>query len=281
MTKHSSIGFTFVAAISLAACGGGGGGGSNVEPTPAPPPPPPPPPLSVKIPFGVSEDTTFATVGDTVEFRWDADAKAYEIKFVSDQFVPLTLGDANANSENHYPPSSLYGFNLRKDLDFQYSNLAVIFENGWGTIQGHFAYGIPTAPSDVPVSGTASYSADVYGQTGNGSSGWIDVTGSANLNFDFAGGTLSGHFDPVLNSGNGTSASLGRYSFTSTVFGVGSTSFSGSLQHDTLNLSGAFNGLFTGPKAAELLAQWNATYRDPTTQSEGTMKGVWIGKKGP
>ena len=58
--------------------------------------------------------------------------------------------------------------------------------------QGSFAYGIPTAAGDVPITGSASYAAEIRATLNPGTTGAYWVTGSANLLFDFAGGTLSG-----------------------------------------------------------------------------------------
>ena len=141
---------------------------------------------------------------------------------------------------------------------------------------GWLAFGTPTAAGAVPVAGSASYSAMVRGSSLDGN-GYI--LGSATLDFDFAAGQLSGHFTPdyLPLSGMGETYALGRYDFVNTIFGVGSTAFSGGLSHSTLPYSGSFNGLFTGPAAQELMARWTATFRDPLTNQDSTMFGVWVG----
>lgn len=271
------------AICSLAACGGGGGLASipppAVSPTPLPPPPPPPPRASA--PFGLTTDTKFATIGDEVEFRWSAAAGAYELGVSGGPVERLTLGDSSATAENHYPPSSHFGLTLRKDLDLRHTNLGVIFENGWGGPIGLFAYGIPTAAGDVPLSGSASYAAQVKGRAGQGNEAWVyNVSGSASLSFDFGAGTLRGQFDPRIDNWTDDFRELGRYDFVNTVFGVGSTSFSGGLRHGSFSQLGSFSGLFTGPQTAELMARWNAPYVNPWTSEQGTITGVWVGKKG-
>ena len=107
------------------------------------------------------------------------------------------------------------------------------------------------------------------------------IGGTATLQFDFAGGTLSGHFNPVLSDLYGSSqTALGQYTFVNTVYGIGSTTFSGGLSHSNPALTGAFNGLFTGPNAQEMMARWTAGYfiQGVTSQPE-TMFGVWVGKR--
>jgi len=69
---------------------------------------------------------------------------------------------------------------------------------------------------------------------------------------------------------------LGTYTFKDTVYSRGSTTFSG--RFDTPDFAGVaslsrFEGLFTGPGAAELMARWEAP------SPFGNMVGVLIGKK--
>ena len=98
--------------------------------------------------------------------------------------------------------------------------------------------------------------------------------------FNFGVGTLSGHFDPMLEiGGSPTLASLGRYDFVNTVFGAGSTTFSGSLSRSGITSFGAFDGGFTGPAAQELMARWTAPYINPSNQQPGEMFGVWVGRR--
>ena len=104
------------------------------------------------------------------------------------------------------------------------------------------------------------------------------IRGNATLQFNFGAGTLAGHFDPVHEL-NGVSTNLGTYNFVSTVFGVGSTSFSGALSLTGTSTLGAFDGRFTGPAAQELMARWTAPCLAPGTQRPGEMFGVWVGKK--
>ena len=130
----------------------------------------------------------------------------------------------------------------------------------------------------VPTTGSATMDAIVRGLTLDGDAA---VTGTASLQFNFAAGTLAGNFNPVLHPYNGSGPfALGRYTFVNTVFGVGSTSFSGGFSHADPSLSGVFNGLFTGPNAQELMARCSASYFVPgvTAQPE-EMFGIWVGKK--
>jgi hypothetical protein len=139
--------------------------------------------------------------------------------------------------------------------------------------EGLFAYGIPTTSGDVPTSGSGTYAAAIEGRTteiGN------FIGGDAVLTFNFAQGTLSGEMRPSISDGFDLRP-LGTYTFTQTVFGVGSTNFSG-LFNGPLP-GGGFAGQFTGPRAAELLARWRAPFVNPMTQTNGTMFGVWVGRR--
>jgi hypothetical protein len=94
---------------------------------------------------------------------------------------------------------------------------------------GQFVYGIPTAVNDIPLSGTASYSANIIGAIAEGNWGATGADGSAKFQFDFAAGTLSGSMHPVLHDAWFT-YDLGLYTFKDTVFSRGSQTFSGSFE---------------------------------------------------
>jgi hypothetical protein len=142
---------------------------------------------------------------------------------------------------------------------------------------GFVAFGTATPPGAVPTTGSATLDALVAGLTLDGDG---EITGTATLQFDFAAGTLTGKFDPVLGIYGGTNTyALGTYDFVNTVHGVGSTTFSGSLQRTGAPSLGAFDGIFTGPAAQELMARWHAPYLHPITSSWSNMFGVWVGRK--
>ena len=142
---------------------------------------------------------------------------------------------------------------------------------------GFLAFGTATTASAVPTTGSATFDAIVAGLTASRSA----VGGTASLQFDFGAGTLAGHFDPVLTQYSSAGPiSLGTYTFVNTVFGVGSTTFSGNLSHSNPLLTGAFNGLFTGPNAQELMARWTASHINLLTQQPEEMFGIWVAKDG-
>jgi hypothetical protein len=143
--------------------------------------------------------------------------------------------------------------------------------------QGTFAYGIPTAVGDVPIAGSASYGASIYGDLGPVSG--QAITGTVNMQFDFGAGTLTGSMHPeVADTFNGIFMDFGRYDFTQTVYSSGSTTFSGRFIVPGLpNADSSFDGRFNGPQAAEVMARFQAPYIFGGQQ--GVMSGVWVGKK--
>ena len=266
-------------AIALTACGGGGGGGSTgLASTPSPPTQPPPP--TAEPPFDVTADTMFVTVGEDVEFRWDDSSKAYEIKLPGGTFDRLSLDQATSTYENHRAPSGYY-ISVSKNLPYQYTNLAHHLESQLGRVVGIFAYGIPTAAGNAPTAGSASYSASLYGMPGARSGqGGYEMDGDAKLTFNFGAGTLTGYMHPII-SDAWFEYDLGRYDFTQTVYSIGSTTFSGKfiVPGGGSTADSAFSGSFTGPNAAELMAQWHAPFRDPNSNQWSIISGLWIGKK--
>jgi hypothetical protein len=143
---------------------------------------------------------------------------------------------------------------------------------------GVFAFGTATPSGAVPTTGSATYDAIVAGMTLDQ---FAVVHGTATLQFDFGAGTLAGSMSPTIYSETyGPYTSLGIYTFTNTVFGIGHTTFSGDLSRPGLSTLGSFNGLFTGPAAQELMARWTAPFESPDNPGFiGEMFGVWVGKK--
>lgn len=307
------------AALALAACGGGGGGGSTttVVSTPPPPavttqtcpdgsvipitsvcPPPPPPPAALSTVFaGVTTSTEFATLGleagsngipasalvrNGFAVRYDAASNAYIVDLPSTNpgRVLLTGGEDNSFWYGFIEGSGSY-FSVFKPsstnpkIALAYTSYGI--SSGYYTSEfGFTAFGMATPSSGIPLSGTATYEAIADGFTLNG---FGRISGDASLQFNFGSGTLAGHFDPMLENGGPALLSLGRYDFVNTVFGAGSTTFSGGLSRSGISTLGAFDGRFTGPTAQELMARWTAPFIDPANQQPGEMFGVWVGRR--
>jgi hypothetical protein len=145
--------------------------------------------------------------------------------------------------------------------------------------EGIFAYGIPTAVGDVPVTGTAAYTAEIVANYGPDTYPPNGIGGNVNLTFNFGAGTLSGSMHPQIIDGfDGIFVDFGKYDFTQTVYSTGSTTFSGKFVVPGLpNADSFFNGNFTGPGAAELMARFQTPFI--LNGNEGTISGIWIGKK--
>ena len=301
------------AAGALAACGGGGGGGGGAGLSSTPPPPttktcpdgsvvpvtstcpaPPPPALSTVF-AGVTTTTEFATLGleataegvpasavirDGFSVRYDATSNAYIVDTPSSIPGKVFLFSEDARFWHGSLEGSGAYFSVFKpspsnpDIALAYTSYGIT-SGYWSSELGFVAFGLATPSSGIPLSGTATYDAHVAGQT---LTGFNVISGDATLMFNFGAGTLSGHFDPVFLL-NGVGTGLGRYDFVNTVFGAGSTTFSGSLSRTGINSLGAFDGRFTGPVAQELMARWTAPYINPSTQQPGEMFGVWVGRR--
>lgn len=286
------------AACSLVACGGGGGGGGGVPSFPAPPPPPPPTFTRVDIFPAVTTSTEFAAlgyeasgsaaIGDGFSVRYDAAGDTYIFDLPAHDPAAFSLSSSNATFWSGgliagsilWPPMSvLKPSPTNPEIQLSYTSFAAYM--GAGPMDdlphGLVAFGLATPSSGIPTTGSATFDAFVAGQT-------LDrfsfVGGTATLQFDFGAGTLAGRFDPVLYPFySGGQHSLGQYAFVNTVYGVGSTTFSGEFSHSNPLLTGAFNGLFTGPNAQELMARWTAEFVDPANQQVGEIFGVWVAKK--
>jgi len=301
-----------IVGLALGGCGGGGGGMAFIPAppvTPTPTPTPTPTATATPAPFGLTSTQQFATFGvlnrsdagkynvqtadpDAIKFSWSAEANAYEVTlpgFAPAQLAltfpgnnPLAFHGIDA-SGNRLPLAISVWTPKDVGLNLSYSSLAFYstYPEG-GTdpfISGTFAFGIPTPAGDAPRTGTANYDAKVYGHTIT-DNGYYEITGDARLTFDFGGGSLSGYMRPRLfNDWDGVDRELGQYDFAQTVYSSGSTTFAGKFVVPDGQGDSAFQGHFTGPNAAELIAGWRAPYVDPFDNVSKSMAGVWIGKK--
>ena len=285
MTRHSLLAGAAGLPFLLAACGGGGG---DIASTPPPPPAIAPAELSSMdeplsaAPAGVTSSTAFASIGALQSVSWNADAKAYELQFdgysnvrtkvtASADFAETAALLAADGTSLPYWMQAWTGFSYTR---FGYIAPMDSTARGDG---GSFAFGIATLPGAVPTTGSAVYAAQIDGHAGD----W-GLYGTAQFQFDFGAGTLSGYMDPHTN-GPMESPWLPRYNFTETVFSPGSTTFSGSFDV-TGPTPSSFSGQFTGPKAEELMASftapfldWSAGTEDPNTWN--VMEGVIVGRR--
>jgi len=140
----------------------------------------------------------------------------------------------------------------------------------------HFElFGIPTAQSSMPTSGSATYSGVVYGRGNVYAFGTGDFVlgGAGQLSANFASGALTSTL--TLNAtpvGGGTTQAVGSIDYSGTITG---TSFGANATAGTGQMAGGFYG----PGAAEAGAAFSyegRTYAQPLSVN---VAGVFVGKK--
>lgn len=312
------------AAFALCSCGGGGGGGTALRPQPAPPPPSSPASAAVTI-FSEPAVGEYASVGASVsgpggsldtysnpDVRFgEVSTKAEDqplIRYTGEGYYEVRLPGSNwdrlvhykglgdpTSSNNYFQPGSVAQNQAHlivrraRDKGYVYSELAG-WASGLSSRFGYVAFGVPTPPGGVPVTGSASYMGMVSGSTDilvadNLYGGFypLPVDGTVTLNFDFANATLDGSMTLTLSDGMNP-VELGTWAFKDTVFSSGSASYSG--RFDT-SVAGQnfFLGRFTGPNAQETIGAWAIPFL--SSKDGGTFKadgqthqafGAWIAK---
>jgi hypothetical protein len=156
---------------------------------------------------------------------------------------------------------------------------------------GNFAFGMATPAGAVPVTGSATFQGKVAGMTDilvydylYGGYGSLSVDGTVQLNFDFAGGKLSGSMALFIPDGM-QPFKIGDFAFKDTVFGAGSTTYSGKFESASAGQN-FFLGQFTGPAAQETIGTWAVPFlfnkSADFTLADGQVHqatGAWIGKR--
>ena len=306
--------------VSACGGGSGGGQVASIPPPPSPPDPPPStsPLQPEKIglvgtepfaTFGIGDRYTVSPTGgdetplsgpdltDDVRFSFSADTGKYSISIPNVPAGELVQKGLNGSGGQVATSTiqGIRGLESTTSITLQvpggtYSPFSYTAFGSWLVAlgksgardtygEGWLVYGLPTKAADMPVNGTGTYSAQVLGSIGGGYS--IPVTGDVKLSFDFARGSLSGSMHAgIFDEFDGITQDFGTYDFTQTVFGRGSTTFSGrfivpSLPNGTAN--SYFEGAFTGPNANELMARFRTPYS--FRGAEGLMSGIWIGKR--
>lgn len=305
--KYSAVILTALATC-LAGCGGSGGPASLPAPAPAPTPTPTPSPTPtppepafeatfLDAPASAQEFAAFTT-GDRLRIRYDPQNRRYEVMAPGKDWEAV-YGQASFGPGNYHIPGPMEDVGLvsartRPDhpdpaLRFHYSSLATwarrLPETGTDNyLSGVIAFGSPTQPGGVPLTGSASYLGPIEGSASfpiyslNGFGYWdrAPIEGSVSLQFDFGRGSLAGEIRPRLACDCGP-IGLPTLSFANTDFPVGSQSYSGRFSTDVAGPN-AFSGIFTGPQGEELIGQWAFPFvRDGTAHSA---EGVWAAKRG-
>ena len=292
-------------------------------PAPAPPPPPPPPTDPVSI-FANPSVGEFASMGtsalgsDTVNLNTPlgaisaADGDQLRIRYMADGSYQVEFPGGPVRGFTWHP-LSLYGqgtaptvltdetrdlilsLSGSKDHGYQYSELGswVWIGNDFDNLDmiGADAFGTLTPNGAVPIAGSASYSGIIAGKSDVIASDSFDgpnranVSGTVDLNFNFAAGSLAGAMTVNLSDFSGDSLPLGSFNFKDTVYSTGSTSYSGKFD-STAAGDNFFLGKFTGPNAEETIGAWALPFVLNTGNATITADhqahqafGAWIAKK--
>ena len=275
------------ALLSLAACGGG----SSTGVSPITPSPVPPPPTYSALPL--SQAATFATITSKVSISGPATGSgtvAFEAAGTASSSNAVTVGydpatqtytlTDGAISQTFGPADGLTpaGGSYSKSSDYLtiYSNVTAplpatalvqltylsygFWSHGLNTAgekrQTWFLFGYPTLASDMPRTGTATYSAKVAGgfmngidATGRGGS-QLSVMGTATFSADFGAGSVTTGLN-LIHSDLGSEFPVGTFSGTGNITSA-TGQFSGSFTSTDSPFSGTFNGGFFGPQAKEM-----------------------------
>ena len=257
----------FLACSTLTACrgeernaeAGGAAGGLGPAPSPIPAPGSAPQYTATPVPFNLRESRTFDILGwdswpsaptpSAIQFRWNAAIGRYEV--LEPGYADWSRLEA-VQGRFGGPPSEYDVFERGgTKLPFymvvlapphfapaEYVGNARIFE---GNARAYFAFGIATAPGDVPVSGTMTCS---FGE---------DEIGGGELTVDFAARTVSGWTEPFW-------ANV-RYQLVPTSVTPGATTFAA-----TFGADGVLEGRFFGPRAVNL-----------AVRARGAVSGIMTG----
>ena len=266
-------------ALALAGCGGG----TDMHVVAWTPPPPTP-----AIIAGATTSQQFTAVGathpwgggeallgaaDQLQVRYVQSSNSYEVQLPHSQ----TWGAIKESAGSATGFEGAVGLTLRQP-GYSYSN--VISWSDGANYYGLEAIGVPTPASGVPITGSASYSGNFWGQTSETYQNKpVTTYGGVELAFDFAKGSLSGRLLPFLYyQATADEYSLPSVDFSETVYSTGSTSFSGKFD-TTLAGVNSFSGLFTGPNAEELIGNFALPYQSPIDSQTYQSDGAFDGKK--
>ncbi|GFM31367.1 transferrin-binding protein-like solute binding protein [Novosphingobium sp. PY1] len=167
--------------------------------------------------------------------------------------------------------------------DFSYVSFAEFYASApAGASLETVAYGSmaiiqPTRPGEVPTTGSASYHGFLVGFFGGDPGGsWVE--GRSRLDFDFAKGSLSGELTARMVCMMGCAYDDQLYTLADTHFARGATEFGGSLMTAGAPSAGTFAGMFAGPDASELAAQFQLPFFNQDFHKWVPVSGVIIGK---
>lgn len=225
--------------------------GCDSKPSPVAPSAPSPPQYSptqytaTPVPFNLTQSRTLDVLGwdswsssptpSAIQFRWNAEIGKYEVlapeyagwsrlEALQDRFGGTPFDYDVFGSGGTILPFEMVVWAPPPSADGYVGN-ARTFESS--LVRSYFAFGIATAPGDVPVSRTMTCS---FGE---------DEIGGGGLTFDLAAGTVSGWAEPFW-------ADV-RYELVQTSFAPGATTFAA-----TFGTDGVLEGRFFGPRAVNV-----------------------------
>lgn len=261
----------------LAACGGGG----DIASTPPPPTGPSYQKLaeitaSTKLAAqaatyqssrpGNAPTPTIRTQATTIEISYDPTSKTYTLSGTpvigSAASITQTFGPAEAIRDSTGGYEKITTTADRTDVQRLYIDKTTLTYTGYGqwmvgsttgTDQtfdtAYFTYGIPTKTTDLPKTGSASYTLQIAGEQAT-----LGISGAGSLTANFAAATV----DVSLGLKATQTSRPGAQTFDlATVTGSGTIGTAGGNPGFVSNLagggySGSINGLFYGPQAAEV-----------------------------
>ena len=281
--------WALLSTVALSACGGGGGGG--LSSTPPPPPaaqtnsslaslqfsetfafsPTGVIQYSVTRPAGAatSRTSTPVSTSDAGQVRYDAGAASYTLVGSVVPQVTFSSGDRVAASSNATITAYQKTSGSRQD-NFALFNpgsgnptLALTYVS-YGAQQSitdrgssidvdtaFFTFGVATAASDMPRTGTASYRTTLDGQFAD-PSGVYALGGTSSLTADFAAATVAFSMTPVgTNVISGGTKTFGTQTVNAAIQS-GTNRFSGNGTANAQGYRAGLTGAFYGPQAAEV-----------------------------
>jgi hypothetical protein len=313
MRKLCTMMSVAAATLGLAACGGGGGGGGSPAPVASPTPPVAAAPttnttltnLVASQSFataanglagtyvnatGVTTPTSYSPGGaDGLGIAYNAADQSYTVSVYGETntFTPANRDAAHstnlATAYSRTSGATDYNLVLANPAAVQltYSSYGVWQRDVTGSPnstlhQSVFVYGIPTASSDLPRTGSATYSTAVGGFWVAGGDVRV-LSGTSTFSADFGAGTTRLDMTMV---GKSQLAGGGTFAFGS-VGGAGSINSSnatisgalGSTSAASAGYSGVYAGRFYGPQAAEVGVVFDLQ------RGSNVVQGYVVGKK--
>ena len=233
------------------------------------------------------------TEGQQLNVRYNSGTSQYEIQLPASSFWEgLYLTTSSSPNTRDFRTSGVVSGNSPTFVQLQefsgtgYTHSALALwstADAQGETSGAIAFGIPTPPGAVPVSGSAAFNGSISGRSTETSFDTLTVgywtaivEGSIGLSFDFKAGSLSGSISPTIY--NLSRRALTPMTFVNTVHSSGATAFSGAFS-TSLPGANSFSGLFTGPTAQELMGSFAFPYRSPDDGKVYQANGAFVAKQ--